>query len=642
MNLKKLFSMLSIIIALLSAQKQDQIAAEKLLNIAAKELKKSMLDLKIEKEDLDFYGSGKFRTKLFDRLFSDPGSIDPFIRTISGTILNNVDSLWATTYVSWARIDEGVRRGLIQRPEKIVIDNLPKQSEIKRELCILLNQFFNAKTPDTSLISETICTGLFIILSEIKNSVEWINSSNKYLQHNSIAKLITGLVESEEKGLSNYDFEKMIEQTNFKALAAGAMDLAYIIGIATDLMRDISLNKSIIIDTRYGSIVLGSDTNDTYEPLPYLLILDTKGNDTYQGGGVSDNKHPVSIIIDYHGDDKYSSDIGCGTGIAGYGFVIDCEGNDKYLATRFGLGTGIMGQGTILDLSGNDEYTTDSYGIGVGICGTGVISDISGNDTYTGFLACQGFGYVKGCGLLIDKNGNDTYIARDDAVKYPSAQTDEHNISLAQGAGFGIRADFTDGHSLAGGVGILIDGTGDDKYSCGVFGQGCGYWFGTGILMDYQGNDEYNGVWYVQGAGAHFALGVLIDSTGDDRYIATKNMAQGAGHDFTLGYFLDYQGNDFHDVPNLSLGAGNANGMGLFLDVSGDDNYITHNGITLGRANTDSRSSLRDYMKTIGIFIDGAGNDRYSEPIGANKRIWRQLPLLEPPLNTEWCLGIDL
>jgi len=642
MNLKKMLWILSVITAvLLYAQQKNNNQIEKFMKDAAKDLDVAVSDLKIEKEDLDFYGYGKFRIKLFDQFIYNPLKIDPFIKIFSRTVLDNADSLWVISYFPWARIDEGVRRGLIQRPENILLDSFLKNIEIKKELCILLNQFFAAEIPDTESLSETLCLGIFLLLSEIKNSIEWIDSGNAFLNEKEIDTVINELIESGEDGLSNPNIEKLIEKTDFKALSAGAMDLAYILEFGIELMRDISIKKSITVDTKFGRIVLGSADKDEYEPITYLLIIDFGGNDIYKSGGVSDKEHPVSIIIDYSGNDRYISEIGCGTGIAGYGIVIDCDGNDTYSAKKFGLGTGIFGQGIILDFSGDDEYTTDIYGIGAGLFGTGVVSDISGNDKYIGFQGCQGFGFVKGCGLLIDKNGNDTYIARDDTVKYPSAQTEEHNVSLTQGTGFGIRADFTDGHSLAGGVGMLIDGDGDDKYSCGVFGQGCGYWFGTGILIDYQGNDEYNGVWYVQGAGAHFALGILIDSTGSDRYIATKNMAQGAGHDFTLGFLLDYEGDDFHDAPNLSLGAGNANGMGLFMDFSGDDEYTTHNGITLGRANTDSRGGLRDFMKTIGIFIDGAGKDKYSEPIGANKKIWRQKPPLQPLLKTEWCIGID-
>ncbi len=614
---------------------------EQVMNRTARTVKISVADLKIEKEDLEFYGYGKFRTKLFDRLISNPLAIDPFIRTLSSTILKNADSLWAISYFPWARIDEGIRRGLIERQDDLLMKSMPEQDELDTAFLMLLQNFYESDIGVVNKIPETIKQALFLILTELKNSIEWIEKGNKHLSKEDCDKIINQLIRTDEDGLSNRHIEDLIENNDLKALAAGAMDLSYVLQTAIDLMKDQGFMKTTQIKTKYGMIILGGIDDDIYKPLPYLLIIDFGGNDAYESGGVSDKKHPVSIIIDYYGDDKYNGEIGCGTGIAGYGFVVDFNGNDLYCANKFGLGTGIFGQGIILDFAGEDEYNTNIYGIGAGLCGTGIIADISGNDKYIGFQKCQGFGFVKGAGLLIDKEGNDIYIARDDTLIYPSLQAPEHNASLSQGTGFGIRADFTDGHSLAGGIGMLIDGAGDDKYSCGVFGQGCGYWFGMGFLVDFVGNDEYNGIWYVQGAGAHFAIGALFDSTGDDKYIGKKNMAQGAGHDFTLGLLFDYEGDDFYDAPNLSLGSGNANGMGLFIDLKGDDKYITHGGITIGNASTASRGTIRDYMKTIGIFIDCAGKDVYSEKIAGNKKTWHQKPPLEPPLKTEIGIGID-
>ncbi len=618
-----------------------QIDIEGAMHKVASAMNVSLADLNIKKEDLEFYGYGKFRTKLFDRLIENPLDIDPFVRTMAHTILNNADSLWAISYFPWARIDEGVRRGLIERPEESLINTLPRGDTLHTTLVDLLRNFYESDSVFIEEIPDVVKIGLFLILTEVKNSIEWIARANKNLSKQAIDKIVNQLIESAADGLSNPNIENFIQETDFKALSAGSMDLAYVLQAAIDLMRDSEFIKTTKIETKYGMVILGSIDDDVYKPLPYLLIIDFGGNDTYASGGVSDKEYPVSIIIDYHGNDKYTSEIGCGTGITGFGIVIDCDGDDFYLAEKFGLGTGIFGQGIILDFAGDDKYITDLYGIGAGLFGTGVVSDISGNDKYTGFQGCQGFGFVKGCGLLIDKTGDDIYIARDDTIKYPSPQSEEHNVSLSQGAGFGIRADFTDGHSLAGGIGMLVDGAGDDRYSCGVFGQGCGYWFGLGFLVDYDGNDGYSGVWYVQGSGAHFAVGALIDSTGNDKYNATKNMAMGAGHDFTIGVLFEYDGNDTYNAPNLSLGAGNANGMGLFIDFSGDDEYKTHSGIVLGNASTARRGSLRDYIKTIGIFIDGTGRDKYSEPIGANRKIWRQKPPLEPPLKTELSIGID-
>lgn len=614
---------------------------ENLISRATSKMNIPLSDLKIEKKDLEFWGYGKFRTKLYDRLIDNPLDTDPFVRTLAHAILTNADSLWALSYFPWARIDEGVRRGLTERPEETIIQNLPKNDTLDNALIHLLNDFYGVTEVAIEKIPESIRLGLYMILIGIKNSCPWLECGNKYLAREIIDTIVKGLTESDEYDLSNPRLEELISRTDFKALAAGAMDLCYILGAAIDRMRDASLPQKLTLHTRLGTIVLSTIDDDTFDEKNYLLIIDFGGNDTYHTGGISSPDQPISIIIDYHGDDRYEGEIGCGTGIAGYGLVVDLEGNDKYQAKKFGLGTGILGQGIIMDYSGDDEYLTDLYGQGAGVLGAGVIADISGNDRYIGFYACQGFGHVKGAGLLIDKEGDDIYIARDDTIKYPSAQTAEHNISLAQGMGFGIRADYTDGHSLAGGIGMLIDGDGNDKYSCGVFGQGCGYWFGSGFLVDYSGNDEYNGIWYVQGAGAHFALGVLIDSAGNDRYNAAKNMALGAGHDFSLGVLIEYNGYDRYEAPNLSLGAGNANGMGIFVDLCGDDHYSTHGGITLGNSSATSRGGLRDLMKTIGIFIDGGGKDKYTEPFAGNSRCWYQKSPLEPPIKTELKIGVD-
>ena len=600
----------------------SNIDTEYLLNKASEKINIPLSELRIEKEGLEFFGSGNFRTKIFDLFISDPLKIDTYLRILTKTILDNPDSLWMLSYFSWARIDEGMRRGLIERPDKKVIDALLEVDKLDEKIIELLNGFYDADYVKINEIPEGIKKGIFLILMGIKNSIEILENTNKNLLKDDYRIIMEKLTNPDDE-IPNRLLEEMIKKTDFKSISSAAIDLSYIIQSGIDFMKNEKIGEKIEIKTKYGVIAIGSENNEIYGGKNYLLIIDFGGDDNYFGGGVSDIEHPVSIIIDFSGNDNYKSEYGCGSGINGLGFVVELGGNDNYKGEKIGLGTGIFGEGIILDLKGDDTYETDIYGEGAGLSGTGIISDISGNDKYIGFQGCQGFGYVKGCGILIDKSGDDIYIARDDTIRFPSPQTKEHNVSLSQGVGFGIRADYTDGHSLAGGVGILIDGEGDDKYSCGVFGEGCGYWFGSGFLIDYKGNDEYNGIWYVQGASAHFAIGVLIDSSGNDTYTGKMNMSQGAGHDFSLGYLLDYEGNDEHNAPNLSLGAGNANGMGIFIDIEGDDEYNTNGGFTLGAANTDAKNSIRNYIRTIGIFIDAEGKDKYKE-IGRNRKSWKR------------------
>jgi len=614
---------------------------DRFMKAAARKIDCEVSDLRIDPADLDYYGYGKYRLKTFDFLATEPLKAAPFTHLMARTILNNADSLWFLAFYPWARIDEGVRRGLIERPEKALVDSLRKTADHRKELGKILSVKYGAVVTGLPGISDSLAAGLYLILAELANSIDWIRRGTARLSAAEIDSVVNGLIAEREDGLDNLLLERMIDKTDFKALAAGAMDLGYVLPAAVPYLSGYRLSSPVSIDTKYGKIAVGSQADDKYDRGPYLLIVDIAGNDEYVNAAISDRMHPVSIIIDLEGDDRYRGRIGPATGIAGYAFILDGSGDDSYVSEKIGLATGIFGEGVILDQTGDDFYSGDLYAQGAGLFGAGILADLNGNDEYACFQGGQGFGFVKGCGMLVDLTGDDTYVARDDTVMYPSPQTPEHNASLSQGMGFGIRADYVDGHSLAGGVGILVDGSGNDRYSCGVFGQGCAYWFGAGFLTDMEGDDEYEGTWYVQGAGAHFAVGVLLDSCGSDRHTLTMSMGIGAGHDFTLGCFFDYEGDDDYEGGGLSLGAGNANGMGLFVDLRGDDKYRTRDGSNLGFATVASRGGLRDYMKCVGLFFDGAGDDRYNEVFAGNQEFWIQEPRLKPSLAAEKFIGID-
>ena len=603
---------------------------EKFIFEAAKNLNLPLDEISIDKEGFELYGYGKFRLKIFDNLIFSPHKLPTYIKSISNGILNNSDSLWALTYFGFARIDEGVKRGLIQKPYKNLIDSL-KEVKLGEYLESLLKSNYNFE--GVQIEDENLIKGLILILKGIKIYLGEIKEFTKNIDENDCKRLLNSF---EEKGdsFSNPEIERMVESVDFKIISRLSVDLSFFIQKGLEFLKISSFNNYLELNSSYGKIIIGGKGDNIYDSPPYLLIIEPDGNDEYVNSSFTSKIFPLSILIDLKGNDRYKGKNGAG--ICGASFLIDLNGDDEYLSEKMSLGAGLFGLGIILDFEGNDRYICDSYGEGAGLFGVGILSDLKGNDFYEGFKSIQGFGFVKGFGLLIDKEGNDTYIARDDTVKYPSPQSEKHNVSLAQGVGFGIRADFIDGHSLAGGVGFLIDYEGNDRYSSGVFGQGAGYWMGLGFLIDFKGNDEYKGVWYTQGAAAHFAIGALIDSSGNDIYEGKMNMAQGAGHDFSLGYLVDYSGNDFYISPNLSLGSGNANGLGIFIDYEGNDEYKTKGGIVLGMANIGAPfPSLRNHIKCIGIFIDGSGKDKYYEKFAKNKKIWKKIR------NFEIGIGID-
>lgn len=364
--------------------------------------------------------------------------------------------------------------------------------------------------------------------------------------------------------------------------------------------------------TPFGWIVLRGDGARALDARPYLLVIDTGGNDTYHAGGGATAACPVAVLLEAGGDDRYEAQAAAfGSGLLGYGVHIDLAGDDRYEAETFAQGAAAGGLGVLFDAGGEDMYQLKRWGQGAASLGAGLLLDGGGDDAYVCYQMAQGYGQVKGLGLLADRAGDDRYEANDTDIIYPSPQTAEHNVSLAQGCGFGRRAHPGDGNSLGGGEGFLIDLAGNDDYSCGVFGQGCAYWYATGMLVDRAGNDRHRGVWYTQAASAHYAVAALLDEAGDDRYEATMAFSVGAGHDYSLAVLWDRNGNDSYINPAIGLGGGLWNGIGVFWDEAGDDDYQV-SAQCLGWA-----GEARPEHLCGGFFRDDHGVDRFPEANGA-------------------------
>ncbi len=410
-------------------------------------------------------------------------------------------------------------------------------------------------------------------------------------------------------------------------LVAGE-DLSAVVGAAIeDLGKNtISETYNFTCDTRFGQIVLSGGTDDIYKSgSHYLLIIDSSGKDTYNSGAASSSADfPLGIIIDVAGDDTYEAKgkgPSFGAGVLGWGFLADLAGNDTYKAPAgYSQGCGIAGAGMLLDIAGDDSYDAIGNCQGFGYFGVGIMLDAAGNDSYSTYSYAQGCGLTLGAGILIDLQGNDSYTANDTDIKFPSAQSPQHNCSMAQGAASGERRDYVDNQSLAGGIGILLDGAGDDKYFGGVFSQAVGYWFGIGILDDRSGNDTYRSVWYGQSATAHFGVSYLNDGGGNDLYTSTNCGNVGMAHDFSVSIFVDEGGNDRYEGAS-NCGQALNDSVALFVDMDGNDTYA---GGSFGQAITEAKTGARAEIPTRAIFLDLGGEDKYPGGDKVNNKSWVQ------------------
>lgn len=408
----------------------------------------------------------------------------------------------------------------------------------------------------------------------------------------------------------------------------------------------------VLLSTAAGAIVVRGSGADRYEGAELAQVafaLDLGGDDEYLAPVAANQsyRNGVSVAIDVDGQDRYgyvevphsldalgflaadqsgrdarsrasrSDTFRQGAARFGVALLYDFgTGSDRYRSLRGSQGFAALGVGGLYDEGGDDEYSVEAGGQGAAVLGVAALVDASGADQYTAWTFAQGFGYVRGVGILYDRDGADRFVARETPVAYPSPQNPMVNTSFSQGAGFGRRADSVDNINMSGGLGVLRDRAGGDRYAASIFGQATGYWGGMGLLLDGAGDDEYDGRWYVQAGTAHFAYAALVDGGGRDVHNMTasrQNMTAGAGHDFSVSFFFaDGAEADTYNVPNLALGAGNANGAGFFAEQGGDDVYRAASPLSLGNAAYENLMDTGRLMRrTWGVFLDGAGTDTF-------------------------------
>ncbi len=369
-------------------------------------------------------------------------------------------------------------------------------------------------------------------------------------------------------------------------------------------------------ETPWGSIIIGGRGPSYYRDITPLLIIDLGGDDEYQNISASPSLSPfnagISVIIDLGGNDLYRSTkkFSQGSGVFGCSFLIDCAGDDTYLAADFSQGCGFFGVGILDDRKGNDRYRADTMAQGAAAFGIGIVSDREGNDSYQGSLYNQGSAFTGGVALLVDGRGDDTFFA---GGTYPDSREPEGAfVSFSQGCGFGDR------NYASGGLGILWNGSGTDSYSGSYFAQGAGYWLGTGLLIDRAGNDRYEARRYAEGAATHRAAGALLDHAGNDAYVSW-GATQGCGYDYARGLLSDGNGDDAYIAEWFAQGVGGKSGTGMLIDRRGNDSYRSGSFCSQG----DGQYWDEEKSGSIGLLLDCGGRDVYSGA-GKNHHLWRQ------------------
>ena len=437
-----------------------------------------------------------------------------------------------------------------------------------------------------------------------------------------------------------------------EAVVAGMVDL---VGAVERLQAFVGREASLpavawSLQTPLGWIVVDTSGSDNRHRLSDpLLVLDVGGDDAYEFLERSDT-HRISVLLDHRGKDRYvASAAGADPSAAtlGYGILWDTEGDDVYQGTQQAQASALFGAALLVDGGGDNRFVASSRSQAHAIGGLALLVSAGGNDSFSAQTYSQATGGPLGAALLLDAGGNDHYSLGNEPLVRPSPQLPDRNTSMGQGAGYGWRGVFFDGRAAAGGIGVLMDLAGNDRYEAQVFAQGVGYHEGLGLLLDDEGSDSFESAWYTMGSAAHHAAGVLLKrGAGNDTYRSSHAVSLGSAHDLSVGVFVDEGGDDVYTANDLSLGTAHANSTGIFADGAGSDRYLVASAScrALGGSYQHEWGSPRENQPNLALFMDLGGSDSYPAHCTrvANDSFWvgpRAWPQLSLP--SEAAAGVD-
>jgi hypothetical protein len=339
------------------------------------------------------------------------------------------------------------------------------------------------------------------------------------------------------------------------------------------------------IDTPSGAIIVGGKEPNTYEldkMRDVAAVIDLGGGNTYYEGTVGIDR-PVLLVITLGGNNTFSgSQPGIqGGAVLGVSMLLTLGDNNTYQAQDVAQGSALAGVGIQIDYGAHNRYRGVRRLQGQALGGVGILMGRGGYNDYHAALWAQGMGGPLGFGLLDNAKGNNHYYCGGmwRNSYYPETPGYE---GWGQGVGGGLRA------VACGGVGVILDGGGENTYEFDYLSHGGGYWCGLGFARDFGGNTKrlltrtaynggprayekygrFNGGW-----GCHYAMGFLFDDAGDDTYEGTI-MGTGMAWDCSMGVLCDFAGNDHYNATGgIVQGSGAQMGFGILFDYRGDDAY---------------------------------------------------------------------
>lgn len=311
----------------------------------------------------------------------------------------------------------------------------------------------------------------------------------------------------------------LLSKVDLPKIRSAAVALAGKVEVEVPILRKVARSgakiKSATLMAGGIKVAIGGSADDLHEARDVHLCIDFGGANRYTGrygAGIGYS----AVVIDYgNGTRAEAGDATLGAGILGVG-IARFEGAQNILrAGAVSFGCGLAGVG-ILKFERATSIEGRTLTLGAGLAGIGLVVAGKENDRLRCAYRGLGVGLPQGLGWVVNLGGDDSYFGTSSqSLKGRSGRV--RSDSLAFSGGFSeVGAPF------AGGMGLVSDLAGDDRYESGDRSLSFAEYGGATSLFDEGGDDIYQGGDSSIAVAHEEASAYLHDLSGSDLYLAPE------------------------------------------------------------------------------------------------------------------------
>lgn len=336
----------------------------------------------------------------------------------------------------------------------------------------------------------------------------------------------------------------LLSRVDLVKIRSAAVSLAGKVEVEFPILRKVARSatkiKSATLLAGGIKVAIGGTGEDVHAERDVHLCVDFGGSNRYTGrygAGIGYS----GVLLDFgNGTRADAGDATLGAGILGVGIARFDGAQNVLRAGSVSFGCGLAGVG-ILKFERATSIEGRALTLGTGLAGIGLVSAGKESDRLRCAFRGLGVGLPQGIGWVVNLGGDDSYFgSSSQSLKGSTGRTRSDSVGFSSGISH-VGAPF------AGGIGLISDLAGDDKYESGDRSLSFAEFGGATSIFDESGDDTYQ-------AG--------------DNSLVTANEESSA-------YLHDLAGSDLYLAPdgNSIVSAGESSNAVLF-DRAGDDRYI--------------------------------------------------------------------